>query len=177
MRKHRTLLCILIGLFAFPALARAETTACDLLTKADVEDVTGMQVTRTKVEDLSLCAGVCETTTGSRCAYIGTLAGASHTTYLDVELPPYMQSDLLGMWRRIAKEDKGQHTTEMQIMGRPAFWTFDRDYAFLHIFDGDEVHFLIWEGDITRNDIALQHAQAMAARVYDRYLAAKRTWP
>ncbi len=173
MSKVRNLFWIVMCLLAFPALARAETTACDLLTKADVEEVTGMQVTQTKLDSLELCAGLCETATGTRCVYIGTLAGAQHVVELEVELPPYIMHNMIGMAKAEMEEEKGRgaRAAEMQVLGFPAFWDFAGWYARLHILDGDEVHFLIGEDGVRQNDIALQHAQAMAARVYDRYKA------
>jgi len=172
-KTHHGLVWIVMGLLAFPALARAETTACDLLTKADVEDITGMQVTQTRLESLSLCAGFCETATGTRCIYIGTLEGVQHVVDLEVELPPYIKRDMIGLARGMMEEDKGRgaQTAEMQVLGFPAFWSFAGGYARLHILDGDEVHFSIGEDRVTQNDVALQHAEIMAARVYDRYRA------
>ncbi len=169
VEKACNLLWIVVCLLAFPALAKAGTTACDLLTKADVEAVTGIQVTETKLESLNLCAGFCETTTGTRCIYVGTLAGAQHAVYLAEELPPYMVRDVIGVDETTAKPAKDVQTTRMQVLGRPGLWFFAGSYAYLHIVDGNEVHFLIWEDGITQNDIALQHALAMAARVYERY--------
>ena len=177
MSKVRNLFWIVMCLLAFPALARAETTACDLLTKADVQEIIGMQVTETRSRSLELCAGFCETTTGTGCMYIGTLAGAQHVAYLAVELPPYFKRDMVGFARAFMKSeaDSGAQTAEMVVVGQPAFWGFSpKNQSQLHILDGDEVHFLIIEqgpGVAAENDIALQHAQAMAARVYDRYKA------
>ncbi len=173
MSKLRNAFWVALCLLAFPALAHAETTACDLLTKADVEGITGMQVTKTRLESLNLCAGLCETTTGTRCIYIGTLAGAQHVVDLELELPPYFKRDMLSFERAMMDDDKGRgaQTAELQVLGRPAFWSFARGYAKLNIVDGDEVHFLILEDVVGQNDVALQHAQAMAARVYSRYKA------
>jgi len=174
VQKARNLLWIVMCLLAFPALARADTTACDLLTKADVEDITGMQVTQTKLESLSLCAGFCETSTGSRCIYIGTLDGAPHLVDLEVELPPYIVRDMIGLEEKMLKDEKGAQTAEMQVLGLPAFWRFSYgpySYTHLHILDGDKVHFLIIENSGAQNDVSLQRAETLAARVYDRYKA------
>jgi len=177
MSKLRNLFWIVMCLLAFPALARAETTACDLLTKADVEEITGMKVTQTKLESLELCAGLCETATGTRCIYTGTFAGGQHAVDLAVELPPYFKRDMVGFARAFMKSeaDSGAQTAEMIVVGQPAFWSLSpKNQSQLHILDGDEVHFLIIEqgpGVVAENDIALRHAQAMAARVYDRYKA------
>ncbi len=172
MQKAGYLFWTIMCLLAFPALARAEQTACDLLTKADVEAITGMQVTATKLESLGLCAGFCISTTGTRCVYTGMLAGSLHDVYLAVEFPPYAVRDIIGFDEDTAKQTQGVHTARMRVLGLPALWFISpKFYAFLHIVDGGDVHFLIGQDGIPDDDVALHQALSMADRVYGRYKA------
>ena len=168
----------LAGLLLTAHPARAEPTACDLMTKADVEAITGMTVKKTEMDSLKFCAGMCEAENGTRCTYIGTLVRVDQAITLEFELPPYHIPDPFGVAERMDKASPHTRTMRMTVGGLPALWEYGPGGSSLHIIDGDTVHFRILQtivasdkpyGPLFNDAASLAQAQALYARIRQHY--------
>ena len=167
-----------------PMAAQAETTACDLLTRADVEAVTGTTVTKVEPGSLEICGGLCETLTGTTCAYSGTLGEVRQTVRLSFELPPYMVKDPFGLAEIIAGPIRNDHMAQITVGGMPGQWDFSPGESSLHVLDGNTAHFRIvqqvtfaqdmkTDGPLFDEAMSMQQAQALYARVWQHYQAGR----
>jgi hypothetical protein len=148
------------------AMARG-TSACDFLSKSDIENVTGKPVVSVTPRPLTVCAGLCESTNGTQCQFKDR---DSNSISLDVYWPPYTLGDWVATYRDIDRSDKHAQTADINDLGVPALWSYRRDraYGLLRVIDDDRVHFAIREQGQNKGEVALNNARALASLVQAR---------
>jgi hypothetical protein len=151
-----------------PGVAEARgSTACDYLSKSDIEGVTGKPVVSVQPRPLTVCTGPCESTNGTQCQFKDR---ASNSISLDLYWPPYTLGDWVATYRAIDRSDKHAQTADINDLGAPALWSYrrDRGYSMLRVIDGDRVHFAIRQQGENKGDVALNNARALASLVLTR---------
>jgi hypothetical protein len=162
MRLASLFACLV--LLAPAAAAARGTTACDFLSKSDIESVTGKPVVSVTPRPLTICAGLCESTNGTQCQFKDR---DSNSISLDLYWPPYTLGDWVATYRAIDRSDKHAQTADVDDLGVPALWSYRRDraYGLLRVIDDNRVHFAIREQGQNKGDVALNNARALASLV------------
>ncbi len=149
-----------IAIVLLPAVAMADPTACDLLTKADVEQVTGLSVDDPILQKLGedhLCGGFCGGR-GSSCTFTSS---AGHSVVLTFMLPPLGPGDMkAGV--RMAAESAGKQISDIDDLGTTGLWTFVNGDGELSFFFEPRFRITVSQNAIVDQSHALADARALA---------------
>jgi len=141
------LLCAgLFALWAGPA-ASGPLSACDFITRAEVEKMLGEKVAPPMVTDGGICAGMCASLNNSRCDFSTAGEGKKKEFYFYVLLPPYEFSGRAE--RETMESDEGKNVAVQDVagFGEGAFWyyRYDIEQSLFFIYPNRRVHFMVQE--------------------------------
>ena len=150
-----------------PAFAHAEMTACQLLERADIEQITSLKFEMAQSERLNVCGGLCDGINGWRCLY--KMAYAPGDIFIEVYRPPFHLPGGLDTYRRMFSADTDGETSDVSEL--PGIWYFRGDQlngrGILRVDDRDRARLIIIvEGEA--GDKALSDASGIARLVLTR---------
>lgn len=148
--------------------AHPEMTACQLLERTDLEQITSAKFDMAQSERLDVCAGLCDGINGWRCLYQRT--DGTGNIFIDVNRPPFFFPPGLDKYRQLSSGDADARVSDVPDL--PGIWYFSGDKVngrgILKVDDDlDSARLtIVVEGE--GNDQALSAARGIAQLVVSR---------
>lgn len=166
-RLLQTGIVAVVGVF-LAGTSSAEVTACDLVKKSDVELITGLAVGEPEAQELSVCAGLCESFHGWSCVYVAHERGRAESVEILMYLPPFEPGNWIAVTREISSWGNHVPAVDVQVLGSPALWDFDAQRSILHVFNDPRMHIVVIQTEADENAVAFKKATALAALIDQR---------